>query len=356
MPGSRRDVWAPESSPTVITADGATGWICYSVARIETRQTVPPSASAPICAPPAAATIPTTPDDRPDRHRRSWPGWRRKPMSVRPDIPPGGVIAARAVAMCDTRTGRLWRGNPAQGLIRERRARECVMACRGRILFVNRFYDPDHSATAQILTDLAEALAARGWEVSVVTSRLRYDDPSVVLPGRDRHAGVTIRRVWTSRFGRAGLVGRAIDYLCFLRRPRSCALLRLARRGDMIVAKTDPPLLSVIAALGGPASRRQARELAAGPVSRGRRGARHGRRCADRWHAARAGCAMVRCAAPGSTSRSASAWRERLIARRRAARRRSRSCPTGATNEAIRPVARGDRQAPRRMGSRRAGS
>jgi colanic acid biosynthesis glycosyl transferase WcaI len=122
------------------------------------------------------------------------------------------------------------------------------MARRSRILFVNRFYYPDHSATAQILTDLAEALAARDWEVSVVTSRMRYDDPSVALPGRDSHAGVAIRRVWTSRFGRAGLVGRAIDYLCFYV-TAFFAVVAVARRGDIIVAKTDPPLLSVIVAL-----------------------------------------------------------------------------------------------------------
>ncbi|MFA5963275.1 MAG: glycosyltransferase family 4 protein [Sphingomonas sp.] len=119
---------------------------------------------------------------------------------------------------------------------------------RGRLLFVNRFYYPDHSATAQILTDLAEALAARGWEVSVIASRLRYDDATARLPARDAHAGVTIHRVWSSRFGRAGLAGRAIDYLSFYI-TAFFAILRAARRGDLVVAKTDPPLLSVVASV-----------------------------------------------------------------------------------------------------------
>ncbi|MDB5583850.1 MAG: hypothetical protein JWR80_9026 [Bradyrhizobium sp.] len=115
-----------------------------------------------------------------------------------------------------------------------------------RLLFVNRFYYPDHSATAQILTDLAEALAARGWDVGVIASRLRYDDATALLPARDVHAGVTIRRVWSSRFGRAGLVGRAIDYLSFYI-TAFFAILATARRGDLVIAKTDPPLLSVVA-------------------------------------------------------------------------------------------------------------
>ncbi|MDB5676833.1 MAG: bme8 [Sphingomonas bacterium] len=119
---------------------------------------------------------------------------------------------------------------------------------RPRLLFVNRFYYPDHSATAQILTDLAEALAARGWEVGVIASRLRYDDPMGLLLAHDTHAGVTIRRVWSSRFGRTGLIGRAIDYLSFYI-TAFFAILATARRGDLVIAKTDPPLLSVVASI-----------------------------------------------------------------------------------------------------------
>ena len=119
---------------------------------------------------------------------------------------------------------------------------------RGRILFVNRFYYPDHSATAQILTDLAEALAAQGWTVSVIASRSLYADPAVALAPQEAHAGVRIRRVWTSRFGRAGLAGRAVDYLSFYV-TAFFAVLRTASRGDIVVAKTDPPLVSVVLAV-----------------------------------------------------------------------------------------------------------
>jgi hypothetical protein len=55
-------------------------------------------------------------------------------------------------------------------------------------LFVNRFYAPDVSATAQLLTDLAEDLAGRGEEVAVVTSPLRHDDHTAWLPASD-HPG-----------------------------------------------------------------------------------------------------------------------------------------------------------------------
>ncbi len=118
------------------------------------------------------------------------------------------------------------------------------MSC-GRVLFINRFYYPDHSATAQILTDLAVALAAGGWEVRVITSRLRYDDTAARLSNKDEIAGVQVHRVWSSRFGRAGLAGRVVDYLSFYVSAFFATLL-LARKGDLVVAKTDPPLLSVV--------------------------------------------------------------------------------------------------------------
>lgn len=113
-----------------------------------------------------------------------------------------------------------------------------------KIIFVNRFYAPDHSATSQMLTDLAVALAAGGLHVHVVTSRLRYDDPEAALPPSEVIDGVTVHRVRTTRFGRGHLLGRACDYLSFYF-AASAALYRLTRAGDIVVAKTDPPLISV---------------------------------------------------------------------------------------------------------------
>lgn len=119
------------------------------------------------------------------------------------------------------------------------------------VIFLNRFFHPDHSATSQMLSDLAFALAAEGRSVVVITSRQRYDDPAARLPARETVGGVEIHRVWTSRFGRADLVGRAIDYLSFYL-SAAWALWRLARPGAVVVAKTDPPMLSIVA---GPVAR-----------------------------------------------------------------------------------------------------
>jgi colanic acid biosynthesis glycosyl transferase WcaI len=113
-----------------------------------------------------------------------------------------------------------------------------------RIIFLNRFFYPDHSATAQMLSDLAFHLVEQDFRIMVVTSNGLYDDPSARLPASETIKGVEVRRVYKPRFGRAKLMGRALDYfwmyLAFGR-----ALLRFASSGDVVVAKTDPPLLSV---------------------------------------------------------------------------------------------------------------
>jgi len=113
-----------------------------------------------------------------------------------------------------------------------------------RLVFVNRYFHPDHSATSQMVSDLAFAEAARGREVAVVTSGQIYDDAAAALPEQETVAGVAIRRVRTSRRGRAGLAGRALDYLSFYREARR-ALKGMVRTGDVVIAKTDPPLLGV---------------------------------------------------------------------------------------------------------------
>src|SRR5687768_11454721 len=125
-----------------------------------------------------------------------------------------------------------------------------------QIIFVNRFFHPDHSATAQILSDLAFDLARRNHRVVVIASRLIYDDPSRRLPAREVIGGVQVRRVATTGFGRASLLGRGADLASFYL-SAGAALLAVARPGDLVVAKTDPPLLSVVAA--PPVSLRRAR-------------------------------------------------------------------------------------------------
>ena len=77
-----------------------------------------------------------------------------------------------------------------------------------KLLFVNRFFFPDHSATSQILSDLAFELAGRGHQVEVITSFLSYDG-SRKLKRRETVRGVTARAPrWSASTSRSGFATR----------------------------------------------------------------------------------------------------------------------------------------------------
>jgi glycosyltransferase involved in cell wall biosynthesis len=117
-----------------------------------------------------------------------------------------------------------------------------------RLVFVNRYFYPDQSATSQLLSDLAFQLAAAGADVHVITSQQLYQAPRASLPREEVVNQVTIHRVRATTFGRAGLWGRGIDYVSY-----STSMWWRARsviaRADVLIAKTDPPLISIVAML-----------------------------------------------------------------------------------------------------------
>ena len=117
-----------------------------------------------------------------------------------------------------------------------------------RVLFVNRYFYPDHSATAQILSDVAQYLSHSGFRVCVITSRTLYTDSSKRLENKETWEGVSITRVATTRFGRGQLLGRALDYLTFYIASFFSVLMHV-RRGDLVISKTDPPLIGITVGL-----------------------------------------------------------------------------------------------------------
>jgi len=115
-----------------------------------------------------------------------------------------------------------------------------------RVIFLNRFFFPDHSATSQLLSDLAFHLAGVGFDTHVITSRQLYELPDAQLASNENVRGVHVHRVATTSFGRSRLWGRAIDYLSYYF-STSRSLFALTRPGDTVIAMTDPPLISLFA-------------------------------------------------------------------------------------------------------------
>jgi colanic acid biosynthesis glycosyl transferase WcaI len=117
-----------------------------------------------------------------------------------------------------------------------------------RLIILNQFFYPDHSATSQLMTELAESLTQRGIEVTALAGRGRYNGGDKLSP-REVNNGVRIERAWATNFGKKSIAGRVADYLSFYV-GASWRLLRLPSH-DAIMALTTPPLIGFVALLIG---------------------------------------------------------------------------------------------------------
>ena len=113
-----------------------------------------------------------------------------------------------------------------------------------RIIILNQFFYPDHSATSQLMTDLAGSLVEEGIVVTALAGRGRYNGGER-LASSEVYRGVRIERAWATSFGKKSAVRRVSDYLSFYL-GASWKLLRLPKH-DMVMALTTPPLIGLIA-------------------------------------------------------------------------------------------------------------
>ncbi len=108
-----------------------------------------------------------------------------------------------------------------------------------RLLFINRFYWPETPATGQLLTDLAEGLAAQGADVTVITSSARGSERK-----EEYRQGVRILRLSSTRWAALGAIGKAFDFASFF----VTAVWRVWREATaetVVIPMTDPPMLGV---------------------------------------------------------------------------------------------------------------
>jgi glycosyltransferase involved in cell wall biosynthesis len=114
---------------------------------------------------------------------------------------------------------------------------------RPRLLVLNQYYWPGVEATAQLLTELCEALAD-DLEVKVVTGVLHghEDEPRRVLKN-----GVEITRVPSTSFERSKLLARGANYLTYLGNALVSGLR--GSRPDVVLCMTDPPIVADVALL-----------------------------------------------------------------------------------------------------------
>lgn len=116
-----------------------------------------------------------------------------------------------------------------------------------RIIFVNRFFFPDESATSLMLTDLVEGLALERVGLHVITAGGSYTQTA-----DSRQAlgveGLTVTQLPTVPFSHQSIAGRVFNFLAFYLGLVVAGFWHV-RRGDIVICMTDPPLVGVFATI-----------------------------------------------------------------------------------------------------------
>lgn len=102
-----------------------------------------------------------------------------------------------------------------------------------RLLVINQYYAPDLASTGQFAADICEGLAARGYDVTVVTGEPSYEPDAPDAPRHEHRGGVEVHRVSTAPFsGKESLVSRFGKYSRFM--------LGAWRRATEVADELDP--------------------------------------------------------------------------------------------------------------------
>jgi len=106
------------------------------------------------------------------------------------------------------------------------------------ILFINRVYPPDSGATGRVLEHAAHGFANAGWDVTILATAASREEV-----GEEVREGIRIVRVGIL-FSKKNLIARALGYALMI----PALLVKTLRlpSHNVVVTKTDPPMLAVI--------------------------------------------------------------------------------------------------------------
>jgi glycosyltransferase involved in cell wall biosynthesis len=117
-----------------------------------------------------------------------------------------------------------------------------------RLVFINRFFYPDGSATALMLADLVEGLAPLRLEMHVITGRAAHTPGASGAATDFPVARLSVTRLPHISAGHQSIAGRLVNFAVFYAALIVAGIARI-RRGDIVICLTDPPLVGIVTAL-----------------------------------------------------------------------------------------------------------
>ncbi len=119
-----------------------------------------------------------------------------------------------------------------------------------RILLLTQAFYPDTVSVSQHAEDLAIALAERGYELDVYTSRYTYEKNIELEEKFLVYKNINVYRIRPTKFSKKSYLGRIINFLSFNVLLLFKILFSKKGKYDMIIGMTLPPFISAIGALG----------------------------------------------------------------------------------------------------------
>jgi glycosyltransferase involved in cell wall biosynthesis len=112
-----------------------------------------------------------------------------------------------------------------------------------KLLVICQLFYPELVSTGQTLTELCEQLVRLGMDVEVICGPPTVLDRDKKIAKYIEHEGISIRRVWGTRFPKLNLAGRVINQVTFAASTFFYLLLRRPRKPILVL--TNPPFLAV---------------------------------------------------------------------------------------------------------------
>jgi colanic acid biosynthesis glycosyl transferase WcaI len=118
---------------------------------------------------------------------------------------------------------------------------------KSELLIICQLFYPELVSTGQTMTELAEALAEKGVDVEVWAGQPTINRDLGRLARKMDHAGIRIRRLWSTQFPKLNTPGRVVNSLTFAGSVLTHVALRRPRRPLLVL--TNPPFIAPILAL-----------------------------------------------------------------------------------------------------------